>query len=198
MADQSTGAARLGRRDWLKVTAVSALTAGAVAGSFPYLRDLASVPLAVPQKTIVDLSEIGPGEVKTVGCSACEVYTRYARPNDKIPVLILHRTEEMIEKARKKTKIDPEADFERTQQPEWLVVVGFCTHLGCIPQWKPEGDRAWLCNCHGSEYDFAGRVIKGPAQRNFDIPPYRILDDSTLELGHDEDYFRRYALPAQT
>jgi len=73
-------------------------------------------------------------------------------------------------------------------KPEWLVVVGVCTHLGCIPlgqkSTEPKGDwNGWFCPCHGSHYDTSGRIRKGPAPENLWIPKYEFLDDATIKIG---------------
>ena len=79
---------------------------------------------------------------------------------------------------------DPESDEERVQRPEWLVVIGICTHLGCVPIVAagiiPGG---FYCPCHGSHYDGAGRIRKGPAPRNLVIPAYHFVDDETVLIG---------------
>ena len=97
------------------------------------------------------------------------------------PVFIRHRTEEEVQAMQStniRELIDPEQDQERFKQPEWLVVIGVCTHLGCVPGERKEG--GWLCACHGSVYDGSGRVTKGPAPTNLPIPPYQILEDGKL------------------
>jgi ubiquinol-cytochrome c reductase iron-sulfur subunit len=72
--------------------------------------------------------------------------------------------------------------------PEWLVVVGVCTHLGCTPTAStplaPQGDYGgWLCHCHGSQYDVAGRVRRGPAPQNLAVPPYAFLSSTRIKVG---------------
>ena len=75
---------------------------------------------------------------------------------------------------------DPQPDSQRVKKPEWLVVVGICTHLGCVPNIKKDG---WLCPCHGSVYDLSGRILHGPAPRNLEVPPYRFLSDNKILIG---------------
>ncbi len=108
------------------------------------------------------------------------------------PVFIDHRPPERIAAARADDAnpdlIDPATDAERAQNPEWLVVIGVCTHLGCIPLGQgdadPRGDwGGWFCPCHGSHYDTAGRIRKGPAPRNLDLPPYAFTEPSILRIG---------------
>ncbi len=109
------------------------------------------------------------------------------------PIFIRHRTEEDIEKARAvdvASLRDPQTDEERVIKPEWLIQIGICTHLGCIPKGQkpsdPKGDwDGWFCVCHGSHYDTAGRIRKGPAPLNMAIPQYAFLDDTTVQLGEE-------------
>lgn len=105
---------------------------------------------------------------------------------DRYPVFIRRRTEEEIRTARAvalSDLIDPEADDERVQNPEWLVVVGRCTHIGCKPAQRLGDYGGWYCFCHGSDFDTSGRVRRGPASRNLEVPPYRFIDDDTIEIG---------------
>jgi len=102
------------------------------------------------------------------------------------PVFIKRRTEEDIETANNvdlKTLRDPQADSDRVQNPEWLVVVGVCTHLGCVPLPNAGDYHGWFCPCHGSHYDTSGRARKGPAPYNLEVPEYSFLDESTLKVG---------------
>ena len=108
------------------------------------------------------------------------------------PVFIVRRTTDEIARARADdgdpNLIDPSTDTERVQRPEWLIVIGICTHLGCIPLGQKNGDPlgrygGWFCPCHGSVYDLSGRVRRGPAPRNLDLPPYIFLDDMRLRIG---------------
>jgi ubiquinol-cytochrome c reductase iron-sulfur subunit len=107
------------------------------------------------------------------------------------PVFIDHRTADDIQAAREtplSELIDPQTDADRVQKPEWLIVVGVCTHLGCIPLGQKAGDPrgefgGWFCPCHGSHYDTAGRIRKGPAPLNLLVPPYEFLDDTTVKIG---------------
>ena len=77
---------------------------------------------------------------------------------------------------------DPENDLDRVQKPETLIVLGVCTHLGCVPINKAGDYNGWFCPCHGSHYDASGRIRKGPAPLNLEIPPYA-LDSGKLVIG---------------
>lgn len=101
------------------------------------------------------------------------------------PLFIKHRTQADIEKERAvdiSTLRDPQTDESRTQRPEWLVLLGVCTHLGCVPIPNSGDYKGYFCPCHGSHYDGSGRIRKGPAPLNLEIPPYSFVDD-TIVVG---------------
>lgn len=124
------------------------------------------------------------------------------------PVWVIRRTQEMLDNIEKLDDDlrDPQSSEPqqpeyikgvfRATKPEYAIIVGICTHLGCSPQFVPEVkpqefDENWVggffCPCHGSRFDLAGRVFKGvPAPKNLEIPPYRYLDDETVVIGEDE------------
>ncbi|MEL6766836.1 MAG: ubiquinol-cytochrome c reductase iron-sulfur subunit [Pseudomonadota bacterium] len=105
------------------------------------------------------------------------------------PVFIRHRTPEEISEARDVPMADlkdPQTDEDRALDPEgkYLVMLGVCTHLGCVPLGDGAGDyNGWFCPCHGSHYDTSGRIRKGPAPRNLDVPAVAMIDDTTIEIG---------------
>jgi len=96
------------------------------------------------------------------------------------PVFIRHRTADEIDEANKvdvKTLRDPQSDEERVQRPEWLVMLGVCTHLGCVPIGEAGDYGGWFCPCHGSHYDISGRIRRGPAPLNLEVPEYSFDDE---------------------
>jgi len=102
------------------------------------------------------------------------------------PVFIRHRTADEIKEAENvkvETLRDPQSDAERVKKPEWLVMVGVCTHLGCVPIGEAGDYGGWFCPCHGSHYDISGRVRKGPAPLNLEIPAYDFPEDMSLVIG---------------
>ena len=102
------------------------------------------------------------------------------------PVFIRRRTEEEIAKA-KDVKLEdlphPETDEDRAKNPEWLVMLGVCTHLGCVPLGDKGEYGGWFCPCHGSHYDTSGRIRKGPAPTNMEVPKYEFVNSSTIKIG---------------
>jgi ubiquinol-cytochrome c reductase iron-sulfur subunit len=107
------------------------------------------------------------------------------------PVFIRRRTPEEIKEAESVNVADlrdKQPDSERVQKAEWLVTVGVCTHLGCVPLGQKTGDSkgefgGWFCPCHGSHYDTSGRIRKGPAPKNLAVPPYAFTSDTTIKIG---------------
>ncbi|KAK8706504.1 hypothetical protein V6N13_050066 [Hibiscus sabdariffa] len=121
----------------------------------------------------VDLSSIEPGSTVTVKWRGK-------------PVFIRRRTEEDIKTANSvdvASLRDPQEDAVRVKNPEWLIVVGVCTHLGCIPLPNAGDYGGWFCPCHGSHYDVSGRIRKGPAPYNLEVPTYSFLDENKLLIG---------------
>ena len=102
------------------------------------------------------------------------------------PVFIRRRTEEEIAKAKEVNLKDlkhPEKDEDRAKNPEWLVMLGVCTHLGCVPFGDKGEYGGWFCPCHGSHYDTSGRIRKGPAPTNMEVPKYEFVNSNTIKIG---------------
>lgn len=120
-----------------------------------------------------ELAEIGMGQTMTVKWRGK-------------PVFIRRRTDEeiAIENAVPLAALrDPEADGDRVKNPEWIITLGICTHLGCVPVSNAGEYQGWFCPCHGSHYDISGRIRKGPAPLNLEVPPYNFLTDTSIRIG---------------
>eukprot|EP00559_Dactyliosolen_fragilissimus_P005565 CAMPEP_0184872178 /NCGR_PEP_ID=MMETSP0580-20130426/41135_1 /TAXON_ID=1118495 /ORGANISM="Dactyliosolen fragilissimus" /LENGTH=237 /DNA_ID=CAMNT_0027374929 /DNA_START=457 /DNA_END=1170 /DNA_ORIENTATION=+ len=120
-----------------------------------------------------ELGEIAPGSSVTVKWRGKPVFIR-RRTDDEIS------NEASVSMAHLR---DQEADEDRTLKPEWLVVLGICTHLGCVPISKAGDYNGWFCPCHGSHYDISGRIRKGPAPLNLEVPPYKFLEEEKILIG---------------
>lgn len=158
------------RRDFLGTITTVVAGAGVVAAAWPFVQSMnPSRDVLSKATTEVDLKGIKPGEAKTVSWQGK-------------PVFVLRRTDDQITKmsATDGGGKQPEADGQRVKQPEWLVVLGLCTHLGCVPSRKEDG---WFCPCHGSAYDDSGRILRGPAPRNLDVPPYEFVAADKILIG---------------
>ncbi len=157
------------RRDFLGMATAAVGVAGVGAACWPFISSMnPSVDTLEKASTEVDLSGLALGQVETVAW-------------ESKPVFVLHRTPEQIAAMRNSTGgSDPQADADRVKQPQWLVVVGICTHMGCIPIHNQNG---WLCPCHGSMYDNSGRVIRGPAPKNLLVPVYKFMSKEKIVIG---------------
>ncbi|KAL8902543.1 MAG: hypothetical protein Q9207_004619 [Kuettlingeria erythrocarpa] len=102
------------------------------------------------------------------------------------PVFIRHRTEDEIKEAEEtnwESLRDPQPDSARVKKPEWLIMLGVCTHLGCVPIGESGDYGGWFCPCHGSHYDISGRARKGPAPLNLEIPVYSFPEEDSVVIG---------------
>lgn len=157
------------RRNFLiKLTSVVG-GAGVAATCVPFVASMnPSSDVLDKATTEVDLANIPVGGMHTVAWQGK-------------PVFVLHRSAEQISASQASNGgLDPQADSERVKQPEWLVVVGVCTHMGCVPNKEGPG---WACHCHGSAYDDSGRVTHGPAPKNLEVPPYKFISADKILVG---------------
>ncbi len=179
-ATTTTGAPEVKRRDMLTLLTASTVAIGVGALAWPLVDSMnpASDVLALASIE-VDLTPIQMGQAITVVWRGK-------------PVFVRNRTPEEVQEAEhpKGSEISPQPDSERVKagHAEWLVVVGICTHLGCVPLGnKPTEARGdwggWFCPCHGSAYDTSGRVRKGPAPANLAVPPYTFVSDTRIRIG---------------
>ncbi len=167
------------RRDFLMLTTAAFAAVGAGAAVWPLIDVMNPAADVLALASIeIDLSPIEVGQSITVKWRG-------------MPVFIRRRTKDEIAKAAADDSADlkdPQSDKERAPKPEWLIMVGVCTHLGCIPLGQKPGDNkgefgGWFCPCHGSHYDTSGRIRKGPAPENLAIPEYKFLDDGRVRIG---------------
>ena len=162
------------RRDFILTATATAGAVGVGAAVWPLIDQMnpdASVKALA--STEVDISSIEPGQSITVLWRGK-------------PVFIKRRTQEEIDKAREvdiKNLKHPEKDEDRAKNPEWLVMLGVCTHLGCVPLGDKGEYGGWFCPCHGSHYDTSGRIRKGPAPTNMEIPKYEFVNTNTIKIG---------------
>lgn len=169
------------RRDFLVIAASAAGAVGAASVVWPFIAQMnpAADTLALAS-TEVDLSAIEPGQEITILWRGK-------------PVFVRHRTPAEIAAAEKtplNDLTDPATDASRTEQAngeagkaEWLILQASCTHLGCVPTFAAGDYGGWFCPCHGSHYDTAGRIRRGPAPRNLDKAPYVFVSDSVIKIG---------------
>ncbi|MGB3272905.1 MAG: ubiquinol-cytochrome c reductase iron-sulfur subunit [Xanthobacteraceae bacterium] len=165
------------RRDFLYVATGSIAAVGAAAVAWPLISqlnpDASTVAAGAPIE--VDLAPIAEGQ-------DIKVFWRGK------PIFISHRTKKQIDDARNVTVTslpDPESDQARVKEghDQWLVVIGICTHLGCIPIAHQGAYDGFFCPCHGSVYDTSGRIRQGPAPTNLPVPPYAFISDTKIKIG---------------
>ena len=167
------------RRDFLLIAASTLTGIGAAITVWPLIDSMEPAKDTLALSTIeVDLAPVQLGQRLTVKWRGS-------------PVFIDHRTPEEI-KAAESVDVaslrDPQPDSARVKKPEWLIVKGVCTHLGCVPLGQkstdPRGDfGGWFCPCHGSQYDTSGRIRQGPAPRNLEVPAYEFISDGKVKIG---------------
>jgi len=167
------------RRDFLNLTGNAVAAVGAVAVGYAFVDYMnPSADVLALASTEVDVSQIPVGAAITVTWRGK-------------PVFIRRRTPEEItaaEGAKLADLPDPQADKDRVKKPDLLVLVGVCTHLGCVPLGQKPADMrgeygGWFCPCHGSVYDTSGRIRKGPAPANLKVPDYTFLNDKVIRIG---------------
>ncbi len=165
------------RRDFLYIATGAVGAVGAAAVVVPLISqmnpDQATIAAGAPVE--VDISPVTEGQV-------IKVFWRGR------PIFINHRTKKEIEEAQKVNLADlrdPQPDSARVKpgKDQWQVLIGICTHLGCIPRAHQGGVDGYFCPCHGSQYDSSGRIRKGPAPLNLAVPPYEFLSDTKIRIG---------------
>ena len=170
----ATSTAEPTRRDMLYIATGAATAVATGAAVWPFIAqmnpDASTLALS---STELDIAAIPEGQIVTVKWRGK-------------PVFVRHRTKKEIDEAENvqlSQLPDPQTDAQRVKKPEWLVVIGICTHLGCIPLGHQGAYDGWFCPCHGSVYDTSGRIRQGPAPRNLDVPEYAFLTDTKIKIG---------------
>ena len=174
MADEHSPVTDENRRDFLYLATGAFAAVGAANIVWPLIHQMnpdASVKALASIE--VDISAVETGQSITVTWRGK-------------PVFIRRRTGDEIAEAQSVSALDlpdPEDDAARVSKAEWLVMVGICTHLGCVPLGQAGDFNGWFCPCHGSHYDTSGRIRKGPAPKNLEIPPYEFVGDTRIKIG---------------
>lgn len=170
-----------GKRDFILIATGTVAAAGGASLAWPLVAQMGKAADTLAAGSIeINLSNIAEGQ-------QLKMLWRGK------PVFVRHRTAAEIAEAEN-TDIskcpDPETDAERLMptpdgklNPKYLVMVGVCTHFGCVPVGESGDFGGWYCPCHGSHYDTAGRIRKGPAPKNLEIPPYEYLSDTVIKVG---------------
>ena len=163
------------RRDFLFTASYTVGAIGLGATVWPFIDQMnPDSSVKALASTEVDISQIQPGKAITVLWRGGK------------PVFVKRRTPEEIAEAKKVNLNElkhPEKDEDRVKKEEWLVMLGICTHLGCVPLSNKGEYNGWFCPCHGSHYDTSGRIRKGPAPTNMEVPKYEFVDSNTIKIG---------------
>ena len=162
------------RRDFLFTATYTIGAVGIGATIWPFIDQMnPDSSVKALATTEVDISQIEPGKSITVLWRGK-------------PVFIKRRTQTEISEAQSVSLEElkhPEKDEDRVKKAEWLVMMGICSHLGCVPLSDKGEYNGWFCPCHGSHYDVSGRIRKGPAPVNMEIPKYEFVDSNTIKIG---------------
>lgn len=164
------------RRDFIVLSASAVAGVGAASVAWPLIDSFnPSADVLALSSTEVDISSVEKGQ-------SIRVMWRGK------PVFIRRRTDEEIKIAQDESLEnlpDPEKDQDRIKEgkEEWLIVLGVCTHLGCVPLGYKGDYGGWFCPCHGSHYDTSGRIRRGPAPTNLVIPPYKFVENNLIKIG---------------
>ena len=179
------------RRDFLYVASAAVGAVGAAAVAWPLIDQMNPSAAALAAGTSeIDISTIQPGQQVIFKFRGHPLFVRRRTPSEIAAakaVDVSSLPDPLAENANLASSA-PATDANRAVKPEWMVLIGVCTHLGCTPTVStpqtPEGEYGgWLCHCHGSMYDTAGRIRKGPAPRNLDVPVYSFLSDTRIKVG---------------
>jgi ubiquinol-cytochrome c reductase iron-sulfur subunit len=164
---------------------------GVAAAAWPFIDQMNPSTAALALATIeADISTVQPGQQVVLKWRGHPLFVRHRTPAEIAMARAVDVSSLPDPLANNDALPDsaPATDANRATKPEWIILIGVCTHLGCTPTVStpsaPQGDYGgWLCHCHGSQYDTAGRIRKGPAPRNLEVPPYAFLTNTRIKVG---------------
>lgn len=164
------------KRDFIVLSASAVAVVGGAVAAWPLVHSLnPSADVLALASTEINISNVREGQSITAMWRGT-------------PVFIRHRTQKEINEAKQDDQAalpDPQTDQERVKEgkEQWLVMIGVCTHLGCVPLGQKGEYGGWFCPCHGSHYDTSGRIRKGPAPTNLPVPPYEFIQENVIKIG---------------
>ena len=162
------------RRAFLYLATGAVGAVGAVASVWTFIHQMnPSASVLALASTEVDISGIEVGQAITVVWRGKPVFVRHRTPLEIAEA----------EKAQIDFLPDPQSDTDRVKRREWLILVGVCTHLGCVPLSHKGDYQGWFCPCHGSHYDSSGRIRRGPAPKNLQVPKYTFINKNKILIG---------------
>src|SRR5665213_1629147 len=164
------------RRDFIHVAAAAGAAGAVAAIAWPMIDQMEPSSDVLAMASIEqDISKVVLGQEITVKWQGKPVFIRRRTPKEIAEAVAADHSDLR----------DPQTDAERVKpgKAEWLILVGICTHLGCVPTFGQGEYGGWLCPCHGSQYDTSGRIRKGPAPKNLAVPDYKFLSDTKVKIG---------------
>ncbi|MGO9985133.1 MAG: ubiquinol-cytochrome c reductase iron-sulfur subunit [Rhodomicrobium sp.] len=181
------------RRDFIYIATTAFAAIGAAAALWPAIDQMNPDASALSLSSVdIDLAPIQPGQSVTFVWRGKPIFVRNRIPEDvqKAKDTPLSDLKDPLAEVMGAPANLPATDANRTKpgKENWMVMIGICTHLGCIPKGQAPGDEkgaygGWFCPCHGSVYDTSGRIRQGPAPRNLEIPPYQFTGDTKIKIG---------------
>lgn len=179
------------RRDFLYLATTASGVVGAGVAIWPLADQMNPTSAVLAEASeVIDLSAIAPGMQKVYSWRGHPLAVRHRTPAEIASARATPLEALIDRKARNANLAEdaPATDGNRVLHPEWLVVTGVCPHLGCTPKASTAQDRqgnfgGWLCHCHGSQFDTAGRVRTGPAVENLFVPPYSFVAPNRIKVG---------------
>ena len=164
------------RRDFIHIAAAAGAVGAVAAITWPLIDQMnPSADVLALSSIEYDLTKVALGQEVTIKWQGKPVFVRHRTPKEIAEAVAADHAELR----------DPQTDAERHKagKPEWLILVGVCTHLGCVPLFGQGDYGGWFCPCHGSVYDTSGRIRKGPAPKNLAVPDYAFLSDTKVKIG---------------
>lgn len=176
------------RRDFLYIATGSAAVVGAAAAAWPFIDQMQPDASTRAMSSIeVDISGVEPGMSLTVKWRGKPVFIRNRTPEEieKAKAVKLEELKDPVARNANMAADAPATDEDRSAKGKenWLIMVGVCTHLGCVPLGQQGDFGGWFCPCHGSHYDTAGRIRKGPAPENLAVPVFSFVSDTVVKIG---------------
>ena len=164
------------RRDFIHIAAATAAVGAVGAAVVPLVNQMnPSADVLALASIEFDLSKVMPGQQVVVPWQGKPVFVRY-RTAAEIAKAVADDSAQMKDPAK-------DASRHKDGKPQWLILVGVCTHLGCVPNFGTGEYGGWLCPCHGSQYDTSGRIRKGPAPLNLEVPKWDFVSDTKVKIG---------------
>src|SRR6476619_1181325 len=176
------------RRDFLMVATGAMAAVGAIATAWPFINTLNPAADTLALSTVeVNVQALAVAQALTLKSRGKPVFTRHRTP-EAIKVAEAVKLSDLPDPATDESRV---TDTAKKVRREWLIVVGVCTHLGCVPLGTKPGDPrgefgGWFCPCHGSQYDTSGRIRKGPAPKNLLVPDYLFSSDTLVKIRSEE------------